>query len=187
MNRNRLTLLFIAALFGLPLVAAWLMQSGLLNWRPAQTVNLGRLVEPPVTLELATENKWQLLYLLPAACDASCEADVTGLRQVHRAAGRHRDKIAVVLLSDSAAGHPDSQRLLAIDPGFLLVTDPDGALGEVLDEATRRAGLADEDPQRSAFVLDPGANVILAYAAGFNPNHLNRDLKRLLTWSAQDE
>jgi hypothetical protein len=38
-----------------------------------------------------------------------------------------------------------------------------------------------------AFVLDPAGNVILAYAAGFDPNHVNRDLKRLLTWSAQDE
>jgi len=187
MNRNRLTLLFIAALFGLPLIAAWLMQSGLLDWRPAQTVNLGHLVEPPVTLSLETDQKWQLLYLLPVACDVACEDDVTGLRQVHRAAGRHRDKIAVLLLSEGAAAHPDSQRLSAIDPGFRLATDADGQLDTALREAMRRAGLAEAGDRRSAFVLDPGANVILAYAAGFNPNHINRDLKRLLTWSAQDE
>jgi hypothetical protein len=39
----------------------------------------------------------------------------------------------------------------------------------------------------SLYLLDPLGNIMLFYAAGFDPNDLKKDLKRLLTWSKLDE
>lgn len=194
MNRNRLTLVFIAALFGLPLIAAWLMQSGLLDWRPAQTVNLGRLVSPPLPLDIAdwqatdtVGSNWRILYVVPRDCDATCTDQVIGLRQVHLAAGRHRSQVVVTLLPAVAWEAATREAMLAIHPEFQLVVDPVGDTMQALSLALQRSGIGDANLAGHAFVIDPAANVILAYTAGFNPNHINRDLKRLLTWSAGDE
>jgi hypothetical protein len=190
-RRNRVVLVLIAALFGLPLVAAWLMQSGKISWRPAETVNLGQLVDPPVALQLqagaGVDGHWLILYVLPQDCEQSCDEEVTALRQVHKASGRHRDRIAVVLLSDGMPPPLVSDRLLTIYPEFRIAPDRDRLALDRLAEAVGADRDAPEPLARHAFVLDPGANVILAYTAGFNPNHINRDLKRLMTWSAQDE
>ena len=39
----------------------------------------------------------------------------------------------------------------------------------------------------SLYLLDPLGNIMMFYAAGFDPNDLKKDLKRLLTWSKLDE
>jgi hypothetical protein len=35
----------------------------------------------------------------------------------------------------------------------------------------------------SSFLIDPMGNIMMFYAAGFDPNDLKKDLKRLLQWS----
>jgi hypothetical protein len=42
----RVALVIIAAIFILPLVAAWLMFTGVIEFRPGATRNLGQLVPP---------------------------------------------------------------------------------------------------------------------------------------------
>jgi hypothetical protein len=39
----------------------------------------------------------------------------------------------------------------------------------------------------SRFLIDPMGNIMMLYAAGFDPNDLKKDLKRLLKWSQQDK
>ena len=41
--------------------------------------------------------------------------------------------------------------------------------------------------ENSVYLIDPLGNIMLFYAAGFDPNDLKKDLKRLLTWSKLDE
>ena len=48
----RIALIIIAGLFVLPLALAWLMYSGAIDFQPAETRNLGALVEPPVPAAL---------------------------------------------------------------------------------------------------------------------------------------
>jgi hypothetical protein len=47
----RLALVVIAALFILPLLLAWLMYSGVIEFTPGTTRNHGQLVQPPVPLD----------------------------------------------------------------------------------------------------------------------------------------
>ena len=39
----------------------------------------------------------------------------------------------------------------------------------------------------STYLIDPLGNIMLFYAAGYDPNDLKSDLQRLLTWSKLDE
>lgn len=195
----RLALLVIAAVFLLPLVLAWLMYNGTIDFRPAATRNRGALVQPPVAIEWEQlsvmrpdgnaqshlANHWAVLHAVPSDCGPSCVESVTALRQVHRAAGRNQARIRLVLLLEA----PDAalaERLQAIYPEFLLIPGS----GATLRQALRQAALAAQGPPDAAggsYLVDPLGNIMMYYQPGSDPNDLKQDLKRLLTWSKLDE
>lgn len=189
----RLALVIIASMFMLPLAVAWLMYSGIIDYSPVETRNLGSLVQPPVPVSLESlvvtgeetlpledlREHWVVLYALPDPCRQDCLEDAAALRQVHRAAGRNQSRIRIVLLGKSA-----TPSLLDIYPSFHLAVEAGAQLtGELNTVArTNNAPVAG-----SLYLIDPLGNIMMFYAAGFDPNDLKKDLKRLLTWSKLDE
>lgn len=192
----RIALIIIAGLFVLPLALAWLMYSGAIDYQPAETRNLGALVEPPVpaaieSLDVRDMNgqpagdwseHWMVLYATPEPCEADCLADAAGLRQVHRAAGRNQQRIRLLLLGPGAQSQ--SGALGELYPAFLLASDAGGSVTAALDAVSAAQGASTPG---SLYLLDPLGNIMMFYAAGFDPNDLKKDLKRLLTWSKLDE
>lgn len=194
----RVALLVIAALFVLPLVAAWLMYRGVIDYTPGATRNLGQLVEPPLPLpwadraaqpadepEAALVGHWVVLHAVPRPCPDACLQAIVNLRQVHLASGRDQARIRVALLQE-AADAALADRLLDIYPVFQLIEDSQGTLRPILDQVARRL-----EPTGGAaggtFLVDPLGHVMMYYAPGSDPNDLKADLKRLLTWSKLDE
>jgi len=187
----RLALVIIAAIFVLPLVLAYLMYSGSIEYNPVETRNLGTLLTPPVPVDLAgletlpngaqglgdLEKHWVVLHRLPATCDTSCTEAVTALRQVHRATGRNQSRIRMLLLAPQR-DEGLAERLHDIYPAFHLAVAEPQLLRE-LDGIPSAAG--------DTYLIDPLGNIMMRYAAGFDPNDLKKDLKRLLTWSKLDE
>ena len=57
----RILLVIIAAMFLLPLLLAWFMYTGTIDYKPASTRNFGELVEPPLPLT------WKNIYLVNPA------------------------------------------------------------------------------------------------------------------------
>lgn len=189
----RLALLTIAAIFLLPLALAYMMYSGSISYNPVETRNLGTLVEPPVPVNLAAleplanvglplaelaERHWVVMHTLPEPCAEACLETVTGLRQVHRSTGRNQSRIRMLLV----AAYPDPElatRLQAIYPSFYLARLNPGLSRQIdgIPNATRG----------DSYLIDPLGNIMMAYAAGSDPNDLKKDLKRLLTWSKLDE
>ena len=189
----RVALLIIAAMFVLPLVAAWLMYSGVIDYRPGTTRNLGELVTPPRPIDwgeaVAQEDAddllshWTVLHVLESACGPECIETVTALRQVHRAAGRYQARIRLALLLPEQADADLVNRLHAVYGEFRLLEDPSGSLRQAA------AGIASPatGPAGSSYLVDPLGNIMMHYAAGYDPNDLKKDLKRLLTWSKLDK
>lgn len=195
----RVALLVIAALFVLPLVAAWLMYRGVIDYTPGETRNLGQLVEPPVPLpwaelvanpagespESAFAGHWVLLHAVPQSCPNACLQAIVNLRQVHLASGRDQARIRIALLQETGDAALAGQ-LLDIYPVFQLIEDGQDTLWPILERVARRL-----EPTRGAagstFLVDPLGNVMMLYAPGSDPNHLKTDLKRLLTWSKLDQ
>lgn len=193
----RISLVIIAAMFLLPLLLAWLMYTGTIDYRPASTRNYGQLVEPPLPLSWEgvyvagvpgdapkaaadeLDKHWVVLKPVPASCDEPCVQQVIQLRQIHRAAGRDQSRVRIALLLDESAPAADRERMQDIYTEFRLVTNPDGALGATMGRASGNTP--------STYLIDPLGNIMMVYAAGADPNHLKKDLKRLLTWSKLDE
>lgn len=196
----RLALLIIAALFFLPLALAWLMYSGVIEFRPQSTRNLGQLVQPPLPVSWeavylneadgssageAFAGHWLVLHAVPRPCAETCRNDIAGLRQVHRAAGRQQSRIRLALLHDF--DDAEQQLMLQSIYGvFQLLRNPDKSLWQMLEDIAQ-AGEPAAPARGSTFLIDPLGNIMLFYAAGYDPNDLKSDLKRLLTWSKLDE
>lgn len=181
---NRRVLLGIFILFFTPLLLALLMHSDWWSFEPVQTTNVGELLDPPMPLRLddldllfplqaerqPALGRWWMIYVYDGSCGQQCERDLAGLRQVHRALGRFQDRVGIAVLSPPGFDDQQVRRLHDIYPQFHQLN-------------SNSTGLARD---RRAFLLDPAGNIILAYQPGFDPNDINRDLKRLLNWSKQD-
>lgn len=191
--KNRLVLVTIFALFFIPVIAAVLMQSRWWQFTPQHTVNRGTLVQPPVPIALSgtgpggAPGTWSLLYPLAGGCTNRCQEDITGLRQIHRAAGRHREDLDVVVLGLDGFDPATRDRLLEIYAEFRLVEDPDGAGRRALELALERLGEDRSGARGRGYVVDPDGNLILAYPPHFNPSDMNKDLRRLLKGSERWE
>lgn len=193
----RIALVVIAAMFVLPLALAWLMYNGTIDYKPASTRNLGQLVDPPLPMSweeleaLAGDDEqnlepadtfyehWVILYPVPDPCAELCLSEVTDLRQIHRASGRHQSRIRIALLVPAGTPPAVLKSLRDNYAEFHLVVDPAGKLAKVLEQATAQ--------DSSAYLIDPLGNIMMAYEPGADPNQLKQDLKRLLTWSKLDE
>lgn len=195
LNSPRVALVVIASVFILPLVVAWLMFSGVIDYRPQSTRNRGWLVQPPVPVSwtgvyetgssdapaAAFAEHWLVLHAVPEACDRACLEAIAGLRQVHLAAGRDRHRIRLALLHRGG----DPARLQQMYDDFHLLENPAGGLWRTLQTVAGRARSA-QYASGATYLIDPLGNIMLFYAAGSDPGDLKTDLKRLLTWSKLD-
>ena len=191
LSRQQLTLIGIFTLFFGPLLLVMLMRSSWWQYQPSGLKNLGQLVQPAVQLSLDrtqdTDGKWLILYVLDQPCEERCIENVTALRQVHRAAGRHGEHLAVTLLSDAQISPELRARLEAVYPGFVFLVDSEQTSLNALENIN--SSLAMDKPDIDdvhTYVLDPMLNVILAYQNGANPSDIHKDLKRLLKWSDKE-
>ena len=194
----RVTLLLILAMFALPLMLAWMMNSGSIRLTSGDTLNLGNLVSPVVPLDWSGVEPiahgaetsgfsgfWVILSTVPTDCNAQCLESVTMLRQVHRASGKDQNRIKVTLLVDPAVSQAGINELLAIDPGFNLVKNPSA---EFVASLALAGGMGSPmGGQATIYLLDPLGNIMMTYNGESSPNSLSKDLKRLLTWSTQDK
>jgi len=175
------TLLGLGTLFLLPLVIAWLMYSGIIDYRPGKTSNRGTLLQPPVEARLpqafeqaGLTGNWILMYVLPMECGKSCRADLAGLRQVRRALGRDGDRVRTVFLSPIPI---DAHQIPSIEPGAFRAWDNSGKLPAQLHEI---AG------DGRTFLIDPLGNIMMHYPSGSKPDDIRKDLERLLKYGKTD-
>ncbi len=197
-----MTLLVIFAMFITPLVLAWLMYNGTIDFEPENTRNLGQLVVPPVpldwsgTLLTSSQNNsetsqsslkgyWVILHQLPFPCAGNCRALVTELRQVHRASGKNQERIRIALIIDSRHSKEGLTGIAKIYPEFRLLS----AIDPKLEHALGKAGQSNPDHigETEFFLADPLGNIMMAYNGTDGPAKLSKDLKRLLTWSKLDK
>lgn len=180
-SHSRKTLLLVAAVSILPIVASYLLY---FFWRPESTMNYGQLISPrPLpTIELKTldgkafdlsslKGRWILLQLDEARCDSRCEQKLFFMRQVRKAQGEHQDRIERVwLVLDD--GMPAKALLDAIDGTHVLRA---GAMVAALP--------GDTVQQAHIFLIDPLGQVMLRYPENPDPKRMIKDLQRLMKYS----
>jgi hypothetical protein len=180
-RKGRTALLVLAAIFFAPLVAAWLMYFGVIDWKPAGIKANGELIQPPVLIEVGqpvylTEaqeasllrDKWTLV-LVADQCREECEASLVLMRQVRMSLGRYLDRISRALI---VSGSVDVDRLTQAFPGMDIVRS-DGLSLQILQATGRPAGA-------QIYLVDPLGNLTLMYAHDSEPRPMYNDIKHLL-------
>jgi len=191
LSRQQFTLIGIFALFMGPVLLVILMRSSWWQYQPSGLKNQGYLVQPPVHISLEQtkiiKDKWLILYVLDQPCEQACIDNVTAIRQIHRAAGRHAGQLAIVLLNETPMEPALRSNLVSVYPEFNFVAEPAEAVFTTLSAVNDAMMVESPDSNNvRTYILDPMLNVILAYGADTNPGDLHKDLKRLLKWSDQE-
>jgi cytochrome oxidase Cu insertion factor (SCO1/SenC/PrrC family) len=191
LSRQQYTLLGIFGLFLGPVLLVILMRSSWWQYQPSGLKNHGHLVQPPTPLTLDQsqdfKGKWLILFELEQPCDQTCQERVTTIRQTHRAAGRHAEHLAIVLLSKTPVETTLRSRLEQIYPEFNFVTDSTNTAFTTLSEVKEKTMIDSAQVNDIySYILDPMLNVILAYDTEADPGDMHKDLKRLLKWSDQE-
>jgi hypothetical protein len=185
---NRRMLLVLAAVFLLPVAAAFALYYGG-SWRPGGFTNHGNLFDPARPLpqillqrvfssESALDplrGKWSLVYVGEGICDADCHHALLVMRQTRLLLNSEMDRVGRVFLATLPCCDQDflDAEHKGIDYFHVGVPAAEPLLAQF--PAERRA--------QSLFVVDPLGNLVMSFDTREDPKGLLEDLKKLLKLS----
>lgn len=145
--------LILFAVFALPVIMAKLALDN--NWFNRASTNKGELLSPPLdvsTLTKQDEPKWQLLYLLPAKCDQTCENSLYSVNQTWMALGKHMDRVDPIILTTEQS---DTIKLAELNshPSLQLLKSDQQSVNKVFKDISTDG----------IFLVDTLGNLILRY------------------------
>ncbi len=186
--QNLRTVAALAALFLVPIAAAFLLYYGV-GWSPASHVNHGELLDPvrplpPVTLPGMAGGgsvanvfvkRWALVYVGDGRCDSACRYALFVMRQTRLDLGNDMSRVERVFLA--TADCCDEAFLARMHPG-LIVLDASASSALRLVETFPAS-----DRNSMIFIVDPLGNLMMRYDPRRDPKGLLEDLQRLLRLS----
>jgi cytochrome oxidase Cu insertion factor (SCO1/SenC/PrrC family) len=193
-SRSRRPFYLVAALFLLPLAAAFVIYYGFADWRPGRSTANGDLIHPARPLpEVALDTPagrptepdflrghWSMVYVGAGGCDVRCREALTDMRQVRLALGDDMTRVERVFLHTDECC--DAVYLDAEHPG-LVVAWLDAAAGrDLLARFPRYDGVTPERAGRIGLV-DPRGYLMMSCAREVPAKGLLADLKNLLKLS----
>lgn len=193
-GRRQLIPLAILGACVAPLAAAWLLTYSGIAWQPEATVNVGKLVMPPMLLKtsglrlpngqtLAADGlrgRWRIAAFAAKSCDARCRASLMTMRRVQLALGKNVLRVQRVLFLPKGSGSVD-KNLLGEYPKPLVLTIEAG-----LAEFLAQFGMELFDREAEKFyIIDPEGRLILAYPDASHFLGMVKDLRRLLQASTR--
>jgi len=185
--KGRRTLLIVAAVFLLPVAAAFALYYGKI-WHPARSSSKGELITPARPLEVAGlkridgtpagpevfADKWTLLYIGDGQCDEPCRTALVFGRQSRLALNNEMTRVQRVFLSTGHCCATDY--FTAEQPGLI-------ALDASAPEAARLLAQFPASRSGSLFIVDPLGNLMMQHDASHTTKDLLSDLQKLLKLS----
>ena len=193
-GRGWRSLAVLAALFFVPLVAAFWLYYGVPGWRPGGAANRGNLIDPAVPLpelEFAgpdgqpiagdlLRDRWTLLFIGAASCDTGCRDALYLTRQTRLALGKDAERVRRVFLATGPCC--PGKTLLAEHPD-LVVAIPTQAQLDALTRLIPQRDASSTARAAGTYIVDPLGNLMMSYSADAPDKALFDDLKRLLRLS----
>jgi len=188
----RLMLLFILALFIMPVAAAWSVFN--LKLWPEHQVNLGTLIKPAVSIgniSFVEDNgkildtntmrkKWWLVYATESECNDECQRILTLIRQINIALGKDSDRVQRLLISTTQFDKNTNEQLKARFPDLhRTITEPN-LIKNLLEKALRTPNVLQ---QHNVYIIDPLGNLMMVYPEKLVGKPIIKDLTRLLKYS----
>jgi cytochrome oxidase Cu insertion factor (SCO1/SenC/PrrC family) len=192
-GRGWRSLVALAALFFVPVVAAFWLYYGVPGWRPGGAANRGNLIDPAVplpALEFAgpdgepitgdlLRDRWTLLVIGAASCDARCRDALYLTRQTRLALGKDAERVRRVFLATGPCC--PAKTLMAEHPDLVVAIPTQAQL-----DALMRLILQSDSPTAhpaGTYIVDPLGNLMMNYSADAPDKALLDDLERLLRLS----
>ncbi|MEW8507950.1 MAG: hypothetical protein AB2598_14720 [Candidatus Thiodiazotropha sp.] len=188
--RSLVSLWLLIALFALPMIAAWVF---FLNpqWLPAGRTNHGELIDPPRpvgSLQLYTadgnlfdwqslQDMWSMTLVSEGGCDAACIEILIQVRQLRRATGANRQRIArLLILMPDANGRLELPNLGGLEGTELLIAES-GQRGNI--ESLFPLQLSEQ--AIPVFLIDPRGDLMMKQDTTKNSSkEILSDLEKLL-------
>lgn len=188
---NRLTLIALLILFAAPVLLAVLMHSNWWQFRPDATRNFGELLEPPVpiagwpdtqTAPIDSEHEpiWTLLLNSNTDCGVDCREQLTWLRQIRTAQGRHAGQVDIQLATQQPLPVDQRHAIDEIAEEIQLADDQQSAR---IRQAITQLPAIENPTALTTYLIDPAGFIILRYPENSDADGIRKDLGRLLTWS----
>ena len=184
MTRQRIILGLIVLLFVGPILVAWLLTSGSVDWRSRGLVNQGQLLSPPFDLTpygaqpgfaplfKLHPSEWAIVYLEPTVCGDRCAKALDELLVIRELLGQGGVRVTVHAI---ASGGVDAPR-----HAVRVHTDP-----EAISLLRTRMTTSTAHNRIPAIVLvDWRHQIMMRYAPRGESRAIQKDLKRLLRASA---
>jgi len=179
-SRNKLIVLAVFLLFAVPVVVAYLLSSGIIDYQPEATKNHGVFISPPIKPSEYTDadwaknlnNHWTLLYRTPEVCDEDCFAWEDKLHRYNLTLAQHADKLELLLLAKDFSMREQ-------DPYVHIqkvATEGEEALNDMFNTLSKQslgagAGL---------YVVAPEGYLMMAFTTENKPEEVIKDLKLLV-------
>jgi hypothetical protein len=188
--RNRAQLILISLVFLAPVALAWVAWKYVGSHGVTATSNAGQLVTPvrPLSLpplltvasgpgsEISLNGLWTYVHHAPRGCDDECRQWLYNTRQVRKSVSKDISRVQRLLV---LGVQPDEATVafLAAEHPNLLVGVVSGAADEWRDAFAGDAFSADGG---HVFLVDPLANLMMAYDATVPLKGMLSDLRKLL-------
>jgi len=179
-SKNRLTILVVFLLFALPVVVAYLLGSGLIDFEPDSTKNHGVFISPPIKLADYTDadwvndlpEHWTLIYRTPEVCDEACFEWEDKLHRYNLTLAQNADKLELMLLaSDFDLRQQDPYSHIT-----KVATRGHQNLNAMLDELSKQS----LENGEGLYVVAPEGYLMMAFAPDNPPEDVIKDLKLLV-------
>ncbi|HTT07597.1 MAG TPA: hypothetical protein VMH34_02230 [Gammaproteobacteria bacterium] len=179
--RGRWVILAVFGLFSLPVLLAWLLSSGRLNWVPKGHTNYGTLIVPAIALDpwLPAADRtrlphrygeWTLALIEDGrACGPACADGWDRLWRIREALQGEKIRVSTAVILEAGADLPD--------PRALKLPLTSQAMQEL------RRALALHDPaaiEVRLVIIDYRGGIIMLYPPHPDMSGVLNDLKRLL-------
>ncbi len=179
-TKNRITIVLTVLLFTSPVVVAYLLSSGLINYEPDSTKNKGHFISPLVKVADHTEadwtaslmGHWTLVYRLPEVCRAQCAAYEDELQRYRLSLGHRADKLNLLLLADGF----DSEAPDRYPQVKKVAIGGDNKLKAVLDDLSK----VSLQQGKGLYVVAPEGYLMMSFTADNTSSEIISDLSLLV-------
>lgn len=194
-NRGRWVPLAIFVICALPIIGAWWLLQGLEEGEKFATRNYGELITPARPLDEATlktlegkkltveelKKKWTLVIFGPAECDEICRQNLYETRQIRLAMDKKMHRVQRLWVTNDLDSLDESDWLQEQHPDLIVASEGKGEGGFVNQFVL--PDVPDPLMAQRVYIIDPIGNLVISYPPEETPEHILKDLKRLLSVS----
>ncbi|MFW8591193.1 hypothetical protein ACOI22_10355 [Glaciecola sp. 2405UD65-10] len=167
-NKNNLMLMI--AVFVLPVLLAYFALK--FEWFNEASTNKGELLQPVIEaggLLNTSQQKWHLLYVIPASCAQSCQNAIYSIKQIYQATGKESDRVSTLFIQTEGSSNDVLSEVLAL-PGVELIQKSEENVNKVFNNTNINA----------IFITDTMHNVVLRYPTTANAEEAIMDSRNIL-------